>query len=167
MRVEDVLKKISKTAGDIASGALDVGMTGAAKFEGVTDGIGESVTKKLIKKSGDALFDESVTGTKREIAKKIYNNSTRIGNTIGASTEGLIAGSTSGALIGGISGAIDEDETALEGATRGALIGGALGGVGGATSGFFHKNSGLLENAQMDAEIVSKRIAKWRTGQGS
>lgn len=167
MKLSSMMSTVGKTMKNATDVAVDAIGTGLGTLDGhIADTVTEAAEKKLIKKSGDALMNETVQGVRKKVAQKVYNNSARIGKTIGGGVEGLIAGATGGAVIGGIAGGVDDDSTFLEGAAKGALAGGALGGIGGATSAALHNNAGLMTNASNDAFAVAERISKWKVGMG-
>lgn len=162
-----IIKNFGKTVSNAASNAVDAIGTGLGTLDGsIGKTVSESVGKKIYSKAADILSDESVQGTSRKIAQGLVNggNSFRLGNAIGAGTEGLLVGSAGGAVVGGIAGGVDEDDTFIGGAVKGALLGGALGGIGGGIGGAIHNNAGLMENISNDAISISKRISEWAVG---
>lgn len=167
MNIKNGINAAGRAARKAAGGAVDAIGTGVGAVEGFTGRIGDKAAGKIINKSGDVLFDESVQGVRRKIAQGINDNGARIGKAIGGGTEGAIVGLAGGAVVGGISGGIDDDETFVGGALKGGLVGAAGGFAIGATSAFAHNSAGLLDNALYDASAVSERISKWKTGMGN
>lgn len=167
MNVANMMKTVGKTLSGAAGAATDAIGTGVGALDGyVGRTVSEAAGQKILSKSGDVLFDESVQGVRRKIAKGVNDNASRIGKAVGGGAEGLLAGAAGGAVIGGVAGGVSDDSTFLEGAAKGALIGGASGAVGGAVSAAVHNNAGLMENASVDAFAVAERISKWRAGMG-
>lgn len=167
MNVANIMKNVGKALSDTSGAVVDAIGTGVGTLDGyVGRTVSEAAGQKILSKSGDVLFDESVQGVRRKIAKGINDNASRIGKTIGGGTEGLVTGAVGGAIVGGIAGGVNKDETFLGGAAKGALIGGTGGAVGGAVSAAVHNNAGLMENASVDAFAVADRISKWRVGMG-
>lgn len=167
MNVANMMKTVGKTLSGAAGAATDAIGTGVGALDGyVGRTVSEAAGQKILSKSGDVLFDESVQGVRRKIAQGVNNNASRIGKAVGGGAEGIFIGASSGAIIGGIAGGVNEDETFLGGAAKGALIGGASGAVGGAVSAAVHNNAGLMENASVDAFAVAERISKWGAGMG-
>ena len=167
MNVANMMKTVGKTLSGAAGAATDAIGTGVGALDGyVGRTVSEAAGQKILSKSGDVLFDESVQGVRRKIAKGVNDNASRIGKAVGGGAEGLLAGAAGGAVIGGVAGGVNDDSTFLEGAAKGALIGGASGAVGGAVSAAVHNNAGLMENASVDAFAVAERISKWRAGMG-
>lgn len=167
MNVANMMKTVGKTLSGAAGAATDAIGTGVGALDGyVGRTVSEAAGQKILSKSGDVLFDESVQGVRRKIAQGVNNNASRIGKAVGGGAEGLLAGAAGGAVIGGVAGGVSDDSTFLEGAAKGALIGGASGAVGGAVSAAVHNNAGLMENASVDAFAVAERISKWRAGMG-
>lgn len=167
MNISGFMKKFGKTLSDAAGNVADAVGAGLGTLDGyIGKTVSEKAGRKIYSKAADILSDEAVQGTSRKIAQNLVNggNSFRLGNAIGAGTEGLLVGSAGGAVIGGIAGGVDEDETFIGGAVKGALVGGALGGIGGGIGGAIHNNAGLMENISNDAISVSKRILKWGVG---
>lgn len=167
MNVANMMKTVGKTLSGAAGAATDAIGTGVGALDGyVGRTVSEAAGQKILSKSGDVLFDESVQGVRRKIAKGVNDNASRIGKAVGGGAEGLLAGAAGGAVIGGVAGGVNDDSTFLEGAAKGALIGGASGAVGGAVSAAVHNNAGLMENASVDAFAVAERISKWGAGMG-
>jgi len=167
MNVANMMKTVGKTLSGAAGAATDAIGTGVGALDGyVGRTVSEAAGQKILSKSSDVLFDESVQGVRRKIAKGVNDNASRIGKAVGGGAEGLLAGAAGGAVIGGVAGGVSDDSTFLEGAAKGALIGGASGAMGGAVSAAVHNNAGLMENASVDAFAVAERISKWGAGMG-
>lgn len=167
MEVVKALKNVGKALSDTSGAVVDAIGVGAGTLDGyIGETVSEAAGRKILSKSGDVLFDESVQGVRRKIAQGVNNNYSRIGKAVGGGAEGLVTGAVGGAIVGGIAGGVNEDETFLGGAAKGALIGGAGGAVGGAVSAAVHNNAGLMENASVDALAIADRMCKWRTGMG-
>lgn len=167
MEVAKALKTVGKTLSGAAGAATDAIGTGVGALDGyVGRTVSEAAGQKILSKSGDVLFDESVQGVRRKITQGVNNNASRIGKAVGGGAEGLLVGAAGGAVIGGVAGGISDDSTFLGGAAKGALIGGASGAIGGAVSAAVHNNAGLMENASVDAFAVAERISKWGAGMG-
>lgn len=167
MVLANAMKKFGKTLSNAAGNAADAVGAGLGALDGsIGKTVSEKAGRKIYSKAADILSDEAVQGTSRKIAQNLVNggNSFRLGNAIGAGTEGLLVGSAGGAVIGGIAGGVDEDDTFLGGAVKGALIGGSLGGIGGGIGGAIHNNAGLMENISNDAISISNHISKWAVG---
>lgn len=167
MEVVKALKNVGKALSDTSGAVVDAIGVGAGTLDGyIGETVSEAAGRKILSKSGDVLFDESVQGVRRKIAQGVNNNYSRIGKAVGGGAEGLVTGAVGGAIVGGIAGGVNEDETFLGGAAKGALIGGAGGAVGGAVSAAVHNNAGLMENASVDAIAIADRLSKWGVGMG-
>ena len=166
MNVKAMMGTVGKTAKTVGNTVLDGAMKGVNQIESRTDLLGDAVGRKIISKTGDVLFDESVQGFGRKAAQFANNNAVRIGHAVGGGAEGLIVGAAGGALVGGVSGGIDKDETFLGGMGKGALAGAGIGFAASATSAYVHNSSGLLTNALNDHEVIAARIAKWKANMG-
>ncbi len=167
MEVAKALKNVGKALSDTSGAVVDAIGTGVGTLDGyVGRTVSEAAGQKILSKSGNVLFDESVQGVRRKIVQGVNDNASRIGKAVGGGVEGLLAGAAGGAVIGGVAGGVNDDSTFLEGAAKGALIGGANGAVGGAVSAAVHNNAGLMENVSVDALAVADRISKWGAGMG-
>lgn len=171
MNISGFMKKFGKTLSNTAGNAADAIGTGLGTLDGsIGKTVSEKASKKIFSKASniiDGNFPEfPEVSVRARIAEKFANedNAIRLGNAIGAGTEGLLVGSAGGAVIGGIAGGVNEDETFIGGAVKGALVGGALGGIGGGIGGAIHNNAGLMENISNDAISISNRISKWAVG---
>ena len=153
---------IGTNIGEFAAGIANKLDTSKSFIRSVQRGMQDEITSKVVKKSGDILFDEGIQGVERKATQALYNNANRIGGaTSGAIMTGT-AGIGTGAVIGGISGAVEDDESVLSGALKGAAIGGAIGTVGGGISGYAHANGNILMNAGTDYKAVAAKISKWQ-----
>lgn len=148
--------------GKFAAGIANKLDTSGAFVASVQRGMQDEVTSKVVKKSGDILFNEEVQGIQRNATQAIYNRANRIGGAASGAAMTGVAGAVNGAVIGGVSGAVEDDESVLSGALKGAAIGGAIGTVGGGISGYAHANGNILMNADTDYKAIAAKISKWQ-----